>query len=134
MLKLPVYDGGNQSFNKFISENIRYPQEAIQANIEGSVIVAYDISDNGVVENPRILKGLGHGCDEEAIRVIRMLNYEKVKNRKVRVKLTKKTTIHFRLPKVGISYTVTPAKSPDAPLATPPPAVEGASYTYTIDY
>jgi TonB family protein len=72
----------------------------------GSVVVEYDIHDNGDVTNPRVLKGIGYGCDEEAIRLVSMLQFEKVKNRGVRVKLTSKTTIHFRLPNVSTNYAV----------------------------
>jgi len=109
-LHLPRYTGGNKAFRAFITENLRYPEGASQARVDGFVIVEYDITDDGLVKNPRILKGLGHGCDEEAIRVIGLLRYEKVKNRGVRVKVTTKTTIHFRPPQVNISYTVSETK------------------------
>lgn len=105
-LNLPKYIGGSEAFRKFITENLRYPQAALEAKTEGSVIVEYDISDDGSVINPHVLKGLGYGCDEEAMRVIGLLKYEKVKNRGVRVRMTTKTTLHFRLPQTGftISY------------------------------
>lgn len=107
-LKLPKYTGGNKAFREFISENLRYPEPALQGKVEGFVIVEYDVHDNGEVNNPRILKGLGFGCDEEALRVVGLLRFEKVKNRGVRVKMTSKTTINFHLPKPSsISYTFT---------------------------
>ena len=109
-LNLPKYIGGSQAFKEFIPQNLNFPAAALEANIEGSVIVEYDISDEGVVLNPRVLKGLGYGCDEEAIRLVSLLRYGKVKNRGLRVKLTTKTTINFRIPGVRISYTV-PEKS-----------------------
>jgi TonB family protein len=105
-LNLPKYPGGSEAFKKFFVENLRYPDAALEAKIEGSVIVEYDISDDGLVYNPHILKGLGYGCDEEAVRLIGLLRFEKVKNRGVRVKMTTKTTIHFKLPGVNISYTI----------------------------
>ena len=63
-LNLPKYIGGTKAFRDFITENLRYPESALGAKVEGTVIVEYDILDNGTVKNPRVLKGLGYGCDE----------------------------------------------------------------------
>ncbi|MCX6226240.1 MAG: energy transducer TonB [Bacteroidia bacterium] len=142
MLKLPAYPGGKKAFQEFIAKNVRYPKEAEEANIGGSVIVGYDITDNGFVVNPYIIKGLGYGCDEEAIRVIGLLRYEKVKNNGVRVKLSTKTTIHFNLPKVSINYSITetassviPAKAgTEKPNNGSEQESSGISYSYTIDF
>jgi TonB family protein len=118
-LNLPKYFGGNKAFREFIAENLRYPEAALEAKVEGSVIVEYDVHDNGVVKNAHVLKGLGYGCDEEAIRVVGLLQYEKVKNRGIRVKLTSKTTINFRLPKAHINYTVSYTPEPAKPEVEP---------------
>ena len=126
-LNLPKYPGGSAAFKKFIAENLRYPEVALEAKVEGSVIVEYDISDDGVVINPHVLKGLGYGCDEEAVRLIGLLRFEKVKNRGVRVKMTTKTTIHFRLPGVSISYTVSQKNEPQQKKDGP------VTYEYTIE-
>lgn len=121
-LRMPSYPGGKKAFQEFIAKNVQYPKEAQEAGIEGSVIVGYEITDNGMVQNPHIIKSLGYGCDEEATRVIMLLRYEKVTNRRVRVKMNTKTTINFNLKKLSISYTVTPEKKPEEP----------ESFTYTI--
>lgn len=105
-LNLPRYAGGTKALREFIAENLHYPKAALDAKVEGSVLVEYDINDNGDVNNPRVLKVLGYGCDEEAVRVISLLRFEKVKNRGVRVKMTTKTSINFKLPKTNINYTV----------------------------
>jgi TonB family protein len=133
-MNLPSYPGGKEAFSEFISKNIKYPQEAIDAKIEGSVIVEYSVSDNGNVIDPRIVKGLGYGCDEEAIRVISLMQFNKVKNRKMRVKLTTKATIHFNIGKSGISYTITETPGPEPPKPAPEEPGSGISYTYTIKY
>ena len=114
-LNLPKYFGGSKAFREFIAENLRYPETALEAKVEGSVIVEYDINDNGAVSNPHVLKGLGYGCDEEAIRLVSLLHFEKVKNRGMRVKLTSKATINFSLPKINISYSFTYTNKPDKP-------------------
>ena len=129
-LNLPKYIGGSEAFRKFIAENLRYPEAALEAKIEGSVVVGYDISDEGSVINPHILKGLGYGCDEEAMRVIGLLSYEKVKNRGVRVRTTTKTTIHFKIPQTGFTITYSsseknePEQKKDGPV----------TYEYTINF
>lgn len=132
-LNLPKYAGGSKVFREFIAENLRYPEAALEAKVQGSVIVEYDIHDNGTVTNPRVLKGLGYGCDEEAIRVVSLLLFEKVKNRGVRVKLTSKTTINFRLPNVStsfsVSYTMEQGKSGPEPAQK---KEEPVVYNYTI--
>jgi TonB family protein len=127
-LNLPKYIGGSEAFKIFIAENLHYPESAIEAKIEGSVIVEYDISDDGLVYNPHVLKGLGYGCDEEAMRVISLLRFEKVKNRGVRVKMTTKTTIHFRLPGVNISYSFSEKKEPEQKKDSP------VTYEYTVRF
>jgi TonB family protein len=134
-LNLPKYPGGSNAFREFIAANLRYPQAALEANVEGSVIVEYDIQDTGVVQNQRVLKGLGHGCDEEAMRVVALLRFEKVKNRGVRVKMTTKTTINFRLPAgVRISYSVSskndPSKKDESDKGKPGSEI----YEYTISF
>ena len=128
-LNLPLYPGGVSAFKAFIAENLQYPQEAQNNKIEGSVVVGYDISDEGLVINPKVLKGIGHGCDEEALRVVSMLRYEKVKNRGVRVKVSTKTTIHFKMNQQGmqINYTMIAKSTPEEKKN------EGTgSYEYTI--
>lgn len=125
-LNLPKYIGGNKVFREFIAANLHYPESAIEAKVEGSVIVEYEIHDNGEVSNPHVLKGLGYGCDEEAIRLVSLLRFEKVKNRGVRVKMTTKTNINFRLPKANINYTITNSNKPESKNNTP------VKYEYTI--
>jgi TonB family protein len=127
-LKVPGYTGGSKTFKEFIASNLQYPKEAMEAGVEGGVVVEYEINDNGEVVSPRVLKGLGYGCDEEAIRLVRMLSFEKVKNRGVRVKVTTKVKIMFKLPTVSINYFV-PEKN------VPQKKNSGSgSYEYTINF
>jgi TonB family protein len=132
-LNLPKYIGGSQAFKDFITKNLAYPSAAMEARIEGKVVVEYDISDEGTVLNPRVLKGLGHGCDEEAIRLVGMLRFEKVRNRGVRVKVTTKTTINFQLPGFTINYSVSDKEEPEKK-KTDPTEKTVPIYHYTIQY
>jgi TonB family protein len=134
-LELPRYGGGNEEFKKFVAENLRYPIAALEARVEGKVLVEYEIDDNGIVHNPRVLKSLGYGCDEEAVRVVGLLRFKKVKNRGVRVRVNTKTNINFSLPKTSISYTVTSKpENKKTDEAASQKKNKPTTYEYTISY
>ena len=97
-LKLPEYPGGKEAFKKYIRENLIYPKEALEKRIYGIVYLKAEITDNGEVLNVTVEKGVGAGCDEEAIRLIKNVQYTSVKNRGKRVKTKKKFRIEFKLP------------------------------------
>ena len=59
-----------------LQKQIQYPENAVQSNIEGRVIVQFIINEKGEVENPRVIRGIGGGCDEEAIRVTKLAKFE----------------------------------------------------------
>ena len=133
-LNMPKYPGGTEAFRAFIAENLRYPDEALKANIEGRVMVGYDVKDTGEVENVHVLKSLGYGCDDEALRLIGLLVFEKVKNRGVRLKMSTKTTINFRIPGIKITYesktTVDDVDKHAEGMQKP----EAVKYEYTISF
>ncbi len=134
-LNLPKYPGGNAAFRAFIAANLEYPKEALEAGVEGTVQVGFEIHDDGSVDHARIIKGIGHGCDEEALRLVRLLRYEKVRNRGVRVTMTTKTTIIFRLPAaVRISYIASPPKKQDPHAELPKPPENSGTWEYTITF
>ena len=62
--------GGMTSFYEYIAENLKYPDEAKSAGIQGKVYVQMVIDTDGSVTEVEVLKGIGYGCDEEARRVI----------------------------------------------------------------
>lgn len=96
-LALPKYPGGNNAFRKFIEDNLKYPEEAIKNKIEGIVYVSCTVNDNGDVIEAIITKGIGYKCNEEALRLVKMLKYEKVRNRGLRVYVKIKTRITFKI-------------------------------------
>ncbi|MEE4177640.1 MAG: TonB family protein [Bacteroides sp.] len=98
-LKLPHLDGGKEKLRQFFKENQRYPKEALEKGIEGDVVVKYKVNDKGEVFQAVVEHGIGYGCDEEALRLVGMLQYEGVKNRGVRVTSNSRMKIPFRLPK-----------------------------------
>jgi periplasmic protein TonB len=69
----PEFPGGDAAKMKFLSENIRYPAEAAEKGIHGKVFVTFVVGEDGSITDIRVLRGLGGGCDEEAIRVIKAM-------------------------------------------------------------
>ena len=132
-MRTPGYPGGDEAMKKFVAKNLRYPDEARTKRIEGKVIVGYQVTDNGKVQKARIIKGLGYGCDVGGLAGVSLMRFEKVKNRKIRVLVTKRTSINFKLPKVNISYSVSSEdKSPVKKTKTDSGNNE-SGYTYTIN-
>lgn len=55
---------------EFIAKNIKYPPMARESGIQGRVFVNFVVEPDGRVSNVKVLRGIGGGCDEEAIRVV----------------------------------------------------------------
>ena len=98
-IKKPVYLGGLKAMKKFIADNKKYPKAALENNIEGTVSLRYTINHVGKVIATDIISGLGYGCDEEAVRVVKLLKYHVDKVRGLRVTFKKEVHIHFKKPK-----------------------------------
>ena len=62
--------GGLTSFYTYVSQNLRYPPPARRMRVEGKVFVEFVVNRDGSLTDIRVVKGIGAGCDEEAIRVI----------------------------------------------------------------
>jgi periplasmic protein TonB len=71
--EMPSFPGGDEARIKFLTENIKYPQMAKESGIQGTVYVTFVINEKGKVADVRVLRGIGGGCDEEAIRVVNMM-------------------------------------------------------------
>ena len=68
--KSPVFIGGDSARLEYIYKNLKYPQEAIEKSVYGKVFLTFVIEKDGLISNVSILRGIGGGCDEEAIRII----------------------------------------------------------------
>lgn len=68
--EMPSFPGGDQKLMEYIANNINYPHEARDKGIEGRVFIRMVIEKDGSVSNVKLLRGIGGGCDEEAVRVI----------------------------------------------------------------
>ena len=69
----PDFIGGMETLGWFIGSLIKYPEEALLNNISGIVKVKFMIDIDGSIKNVSVIQGIGYGCDEEAIRVIKLL-------------------------------------------------------------
>lgn len=66
----PIFPNGDEGRLNYISNNIKYPKEAREKGIQGTVYVQFIIEADGSATNPRILRGIGHGCDKEVLRLV----------------------------------------------------------------
>ena len=70
--EMPLFPGGETEFQKFLANNVQYPQQAKELDIQGTVYVYFVIDSKGNVTDVKVVRGIGGGCDEEAVRVVKM--------------------------------------------------------------
>ena len=82
-----------------LQSRLKYPKEAIENNIEGKVYVVITIDTLGIPSKTEIVKGIGYGCNEEAVRLIKTARFSPaiLNGKYIRCKIT--IPILFRLPK-----------------------------------
>ena len=69
----PEYPDGTNALYKYLAENIHYPEQAKTEGIEGKVYIRFIVMNNGDIVNVEVTRGIGGGCDEEAIRVVKSM-------------------------------------------------------------
>jgi protein TonB len=67
------YPGGNDALRKFISDNVKYPDECKKNNVQGKVFVSYIIDENGNVTKAKVERGVDSSLDKEALRVVKAM-------------------------------------------------------------
>jgi protein TonB len=67
---MPIPDGGYEGFYKLLRKEMRYPRKAAAAEVSGRVFVEFVVDREGNTTALRVVKGIGSGCDEEAVRVL----------------------------------------------------------------
>jgi periplasmic protein TonB len=70
---MPEYQGGMSEMTNFIGKNLKYPEQAVKANVIGKVIVKIIIEKDGSVNSVSFMKGIGFGCDEEVERIVKIM-------------------------------------------------------------
>lgn len=111
----PSYPGGMASFYKFLGENVKYPKQAKDENIQGNVFISFTVEKDGSLNDITVNKPLGGGTDEEAVRVLKLSKRWNpgVQNGKV-VRVKYNLPIRFKIPGKapitnGTSTTPTPS-------------------------
>ena len=69
----PSFPGGMGALNKYLAEHIAYPILAKEANIQGTVYLQFIVGKTGEITDVIVLRGIGGGCDEEAVRVVQSM-------------------------------------------------------------
>ena len=95
----PMFPGGMEALYKYLRENIKYPQLARDNNITGKVYVTFVVEKDGSIANPRVLKDIGGGCGQEAIRVVKSMpkwTPGKQRGKAVRVQFNLPVSFHLQ--------------------------------------
>lgn len=71
--EMPSFPGGEAELFKYLGKTVKYPPMAQDAGITGVVYMTFVVDENGKVKDPKVLRGIGGGCDEEAIRVVKAM-------------------------------------------------------------
>jgi TonB family protein len=144
-VKSAYFEGGRTAMDAYVKKEIRYPKEALEAKIEGRVTIRYTVDFKGKVTDAKVVSGIGHGCDEEALRIIRTMTFKVPDDGKIKSKHSHQVNIHFRLP--GSPEKLVPTKKMNevpaqlqfqyvvtsTPAAPPkPPASKSSGYQISI--
>lgn len=138
-LPKPIFIGGPRKMGEFIRENLRYPEDAIHEKIEGTVRIKIAIDYTGKVIGSKVLSSVSPSCDEEAKRVVSLLEFRvEQKLRKGKIRFHKTLNIPFRFSDikqknqaVTLNYKITKS-TPKKPLEKPKSAAK--TYNYTLKY
>ena len=96
--EMPAYPGGDQRLMEYVAKNIKYPQIARETGIQGRVFVGFVVEPDGSVSNVKVLRGIGGGCDEEAVRVVKsMPKWKPGKQRGKAVRVSYMLPVNFKL-------------------------------------
>ena len=90
---MPEFPGGEKAMMDFVAQNVQYPKEAMEKEISGRVLVGFIVEKDGSITETEVVKGIGGGCDEEAVRVVKAMPKWKPGKQK-----GKPVRVHFMLP------------------------------------
>lgn len=95
---MPEFPGGQMKMMEYIAKNIKYPQIARESGIQGRVYVSFVVEPDGSISNVNIMRGIGGGCDEEAVRVVKsMPKWTPGKQRGKTVRVSFNLPVNFKL-------------------------------------
>jgi TonB family protein len=95
----PMPPGGFEGWTAYLSQNLSYPEKAKKEGIEGTVYVSFVVEVDGSIQGVELLRGIGGGCDEEALRVVRNApDWEPGRQKDQTVNVRMRVPIKFKLP------------------------------------
>ena len=95
---MPEFPGGAAKMMEYIQKNIKYPMMARESDIQGRVFVSFVVEPDGSISNVGVMRGIGGGCDEEAVRVVNsMPKWNPGKQRGTAVRCSFTVPIIFKL-------------------------------------
>ncbi|MBR4138110.1 MAG: energy transducer TonB [Bacteroidales bacterium] len=96
--EMPEFPGGTAKLLEYIQKNMKYPMMARESDIQGKVYVQFVVEPDGSISNVQVLRGIGGGCDEEAVRVVQsMPKFKPGKQRGAPVRVQYMVPIVFKL-------------------------------------
>jgi len=70
-VELATPAGGRKAYKQYLEKSMQYPEQALANNIEGKVTIQFTVETTGQLSEFRVIKGIGHGCDEEVMRLVK---------------------------------------------------------------
>lgn len=96
--EMPDFPGGMAKLGEYLAKNIKYPQMAREAGIQGKVFINFVVEKDGSIADVKVMRGIGGGCDEEAIRVVKsMPKWKPGKQRGKAVRVSYNLPVNFKL-------------------------------------
>ena len=96
--EMPEFPGGVAKLGDYLAKNIKYPQMARESGVQGRVFINFVIEPDGHVSNVKVMRGIGAGCDEEAVRVVKsMPKWKPGKQRGKAVRVSYNLPVNFQL-------------------------------------
>jgi len=128
--EVPEFPGGAKAMYQYLASQIRFPKEAIENNVSGRVFLQFVVRKDGSIGDVEIIKGIGYGCDAEAVRVVRsMPNWKPGKEKGVPVNVKYTLPVAFLQEDVSLEKQKKPAEVTIFSL----PANEGEKPLFIVD-
>lgn len=96
--EMPEFPGGQEAMFAYIGKELKYPEQAVEEGIEGVVFISFVVEKDGSITHVSVLRGIGGGCNEEAVRVVSaMPNWKPGKQRGEAVRVKYNLPIRYKL-------------------------------------
>ncbi len=100
VMELATPEGGRKAFKQYLEKNLQYPEQALKNEVEGKVTVQFTIGMTGQLSDFKVIRGVGFGCEEEVIRLIKQgPKWSPTKKNEAPVKDRVRVRMRFSLPK-----------------------------------